>query len=380
MRSLPAERNAVGERVLLRSANMRKPWMWMFVCLIAISPGAGRSNAPSLPELPPYQKNSRESFDRVVRLEVEYDETFLEQHGDSVEDVITEAIAIHNMEWRRYRREWFVLGGLRFHPSESERDATYVLARFTHRTVHEPDTIHVNILGRQLEVYSNGRGSTAIGGLAYRGSDALLVSVAPGAPTQLIAYYLFHELGHAWDALDLPFRGGDSTYGAKSKITFDIDAGNEEVMEHATGPGDRTTRGRAPMLIRAKLADAWRETRDTTLYPRLHELLLHEPSPSNPAYLSKKETLLAAAGEAAPRIEQLIARYEVTRKDLRDDAETRQQIAQHYWRANDALANGDLACAAAEIETVKAIYASTPDVHFLVGAVEKKIQKKIRRR
>ena len=97
----------------------------MFVCLIAISPGAGRSSAPSLPERPPHQNASRESFDRVVRLEVEYDDTFLVQHGDSVEDVLTEAIAMHNMEWRRYRREWFVLGGLRFHPSETERDATY---------------------------------------------------------------------------------------------------------------------------------------------------------------------------------------------------------------------------------------------------------------
>ena len=257
-----------------------------------------------------------------------------------------------------------------------------VTSMFTHVSL-----LHIGVnmlalwfLGRQLEVYSSGRGSTAIGGLAYRGSDALLVSVTPGASTQLIAYYLFHELGHAWDALDIPFRGGDSTYGAKSKITFDIDAGNEEVMEHATGPGDRTTRGRAPMLIRAKLAHAWRETRGTALYPLLHDLLLHEPSPSNPAYRSKKEVLLAAAGPDAPRIEQVIARYEVTRGDLRDDVEIRQQIAQHYWRANDALANGDLACAAAEIETVKAIYASTPDVHFLVGAVEKKIQKKIRRR
>lgn len=352
----------------------------MFVCLIAISPGAGRSTALRLPETPPYQNATREPFDRVVRLEVEYDQTFLEQHGDKVEEVIEEAIAIHNMEWRRYRREWFVLGGLRFHPSGSERDATYVLARFMHRTVHDPDTIHVNILGRQLEVYSSGRGSTAIGGLAYRGSDALLVSVAPGATPPLIAYYLFHELGHSWDALDLPFRGGDSTFGAKSKLTFDIDAGNEEIMEHAAGPGDRTTRGRAPMLIRAKLADAWRETRGMALYPQLHDLLLHEPSPSNPTYLSKKKALLAAAGERAPRIEQVIARYEVTRSDLRDDVEIRQRIAQHYWRANDALANGDLACAAAEVEAVKAIYASTPDVHFLVGAVENKIQKKIRRR
>jgi len=357
----------------------------MFVCLIAISPGAGRSSNRGLPVHPPHQVAARaaldpEAFDRVIRLDVEYDETFLEQHGDRVEEVVTEAIALHNLEWRRYRREWFVPGSLTFRPSGDERDATYVLARFMHRTVHDHDTIHVNLLGRQLEVYSSGRGATAIGGLAYRGSDALLVSVAPGATTHLIAYYLFHELGHCWDALDIPFRGGDSTYGAKSKITFDIDAGNEEVMEHAPGPSDRTTRGRAPVVIRQKLAHAWRETGGTPLYGRLHELLLHEPSPSNPAYLRKKSELLADAGDAAERVESVIARYEVTRSDLRDDAELRQQIAEHYWRANGALAAGDLDCAAAEIEVIKSISASTPDVHFLVGAVEKKIQKKIRRR
>jgi hypothetical protein len=57
-----------------------------------------------------------------------------------------------------------------------------VLAKFLHRTAEPPDTIHVHITGRLLEVYTSGTHAMPIGGLAYRGSDALVISATPGSP------------------------------------------------------------------------------------------------------------------------------------------------------------------------------------------------------
>ncbi|HEV7765112.1 MAG TPA: hypothetical protein VGQ76_08935 [Thermoanaerobaculia bacterium] len=329
-----------------------------------------------LPTDPPKQPPIALDFDRVITLHVEYDETFFEQHGDGVEDVVREAIAMHNIEWRRYRREWFILGELTFRPSGSELDASYILANFLHRTVALPDAIHINIVGRQLEVYTSGTHAMAIGGLAYRGSDALLISAAPGVTAELLAYYLFHELGHCWDAYDIPFQGGDSTYGSKTRVTFVIDAGNEEIMEDSSGPLSRRTRGRAPMVIREKLLRARAATREIPVYPQLHDLLLHEPSPSNPAYVRKKREILEAAGDDAPKIVSVLQRYEITRRQLREDAEVRQQIAEHYWRANDAISNRDYDAADAELQAIRTIAVATPDVHLLVGAVERKVRKR----
>lgn len=355
---------------------MRTLFVWIFVCFASVFSGARHSDVAPLPGAPPPLRDvALPPFERVMRLNVEYDDALAEQHGDGVEEFIREAVAIHNLEWRKYRREWFVLGKLTYRPSSSDPDASYVLAKFLHRTTEEPDTIHVNITGRPLEVYTSGTHAMPIGGLAYRGSDALVVSATPGVTVDLLAYYLFHELGHCWDAYDIPFHGGDTTFGSKTRITFEVDAGNEEIMEDSPGPLPRGTPKRAPMIIHEKLARARAVARELPVYPAIHDLLLHEPSPSNPAYIEKKGVVLARAGADRGRVADLLRTYEITRRQMRDDAEVRQQIAAHYWRANDAIRNRDYETAEAELQTIRTIGAS-PDVHMLVGAVEKKVRRR----
>ena len=355
---------------------MRTLFVGLFVCLAAVISGGRHSHVAPTPAAPPRVAIATlPPFDRVMRLHVEYDDALLAQHGDGVEAFIREAIAIYNIEWRRYRREWFTLERLTFRPSAKDRDASYVLANFLHRTTEQPDTIHVNITGRPLEVYTSGTHAMAIGGLAYRGSDAVVVSSTPGVPVDVLAYYLFHELGHCWDAYDIPFHGGDTTFGNKTRMTFEVDAGNEELMEDSPGPLPRAAPSRAPAVIREKLARARSVAHEPPLYAAIHDLLLHEPSPSNPAYIAKKGAVLAAAGRRRGAIADLLRSYEITRRQLRDDAAVRQQIAEHYWRANDAIRNRDYDTADAELQMIRAIGAS-PDVHMLVGAVEKKVRRR----
>jgi hypothetical protein len=356
---------------------MRSPFVWMSVVLVSLVSGAvSHAHLQPLPNVPPALRAATvPPLDRVMQLNVEYDDALVEQHGEHLEEFVREAIAVHNVEWRRYRREWFTLGKLTYRPSTSDRDASYVLAKFLHRTTEEPDTIHVNITGRPLEVYTSGTDAMPIGGLAYRGSDAVLVSATPGVTTELLAYYLFHELGHCWDAYDIPFRGGDTTFGSKTRMTFDLDAGNEEIMEDSSGPLPRSTPGRAPMVIREKLARARAVARDLAVYPAIHDLMLHESSPSNSDYIEKKGVVLARAGADREKVADLLRRYEITRRQMREDSEVRQQIAGHYWRANDAIRNRDYETADAELQMIRTIGAS-PDVHMLVGAVEKKVRRR----
>lgn len=355
---------------------MRNSLLWLGVCLVSLACGAWHAAAVSMPDSPPSVANAVvPAFARVIQLNVEYDDALAEQHGEGVEELIREAIAIHNVEWSRYRREWFELGQLTRRASSPDRDASYVLAKFLHRTTEQPDTIHVNITGRPLEVYTNGTHAMPIGGLAYRGSDALVISATPGVTVDLLAYYLFHELGHCWDAYDIPFRGGDTTFGNKTRLTFDVDAGNEEIMDDSLGPLPRDTPRRAPMVIREKLARARAVARDLPRYGAIHDLLLHEPSPANPDYIEKKGVVLANAGTDRSKIADLLRAYEITQRQLRDDIEVRQQIAEHYWRANDAIRKHDYETADAELQMIRAIGAS-PDVHMLVGAVEKKVRRR----
>ena len=355
---------------------MPRVFLWMSVCLASLAGGTRYSPAPLLPAAPPPANRAvLPPFDRVIRLNVEYDQALAEQHGHALEQFIREAIAIHNVEWRRYRREWFTLGELTFRASTSDLDASYVLAKFLHRTTEQPDTIHVNITGRPLEVYSSGTGARPIGGLAYRGSDALVISATPGVAVDQLAYYLFHELGHCWDAYDIPFHGGETTFGHKTRITFDLDAGNEEIIADSPGPLPRGAPKRAPMVIRQKLARARAVARELPVYAAIHDLMLHEPSPSNSVYIEKKGVVLARAGADRGRVADLLRNYEITRRQLRDDAEVRQQIADHYWRANDAIRNRDYETADAELQMIRSVSA-TPDVHMLVGAVEKKVRRR----
>lgn len=354
---------------------MRIPLVWMCVCFASVLFGARPSGVMTLPVAPPSLRQvTLPQFDRVIRLNVEYDDALLEQHGDRLPQFIHEAIAIHNIEWRQYRREWFELGQLTYHPSTDDRDASYVLAKFFRRTTEQADTIHVKLTGRALEVYSSGTDARPIGGLAYRGSDALVISATPGVSVDLLAYYLFHELGHCWDAYDIPFHGGETTFGSKTRMTFDIDAGNEEIMDDSPGPLPRNAPRRAPMVLREKLARARAVARGLPVYPAIHDLLLHEPSPSNPVYIEKKGVVLATAGAHRRKVADLLRNYEITRRQMRDDAALRQQIADHYWRANDAIRKRDYETADAELEMIRAIAAS-PDVHMLVGAVQKKVRR-----
>ncbi|HEY0142142.1 MAG TPA: hypothetical protein VGF48_14680 [Thermoanaerobaculia bacterium] len=352
---------------------MRTNGGWLGVCAVVLL--VTRSGVPpaALPELPPPQRTASWSIERTIRLSIEVDEAFVAEHGPRTVEVLQEAIALHNVHWRRYRREWFVLARLRTVPSSRELDASYLLANFLHRTSEERDTIHVTVAGRQLEVYSNGRNAMAIGGLAYRGSDAVLISAPRGVTGELLAYYLFHEIGHCWDALDIPFGGGETTFGQRTRATFQIDAGNEEVMEDAAGPAPRDTPRLAPALIRAKLARARAAARETPYAVALHDLFLHEASPANPAYVRKKEELLAVA---PPSIAEVVAQYERTRHHLREDSEMRQQIAEHYWRANDAIRRREYEAAEVELEAIRTLYEVAPDIHFLVGAVERKVRKR----
>ena len=355
---------------------MPRVFLWMSVCLASLVGGLGYSPIPGLPAAPPSTSRAvLPPFDRVIRLNVEYDEVLAEQHGERLEDFIRETIAIHNLEWRRYRREWFQLDRLTLRPSTDDLDASYVLAKFLHRTTEAPDTIHVLITGRPLEVYTSGTSAVPIGGLAYRGSDALLVTATPGVSVGLLAFYLFHELGHCWDAYDIPFHGGETTFGSKTRMTFEVDAGNEEIMEDSAGPLPRNTPKRAPMVIREKLDRARAVTRELPVYTAIHDLLLHEPSPSNPAYIEKKGIVLARAGADRAKVADLLRTYEITRNQLRDDAAIRQQIAEHYWRANDAIRKRDYETADAELEMIRTIGA-LPDVHMLVGAVQKKVRRR----
>ena len=125
------------------------------------------------------------------------------------------------------------------------------------------------------------------------------------------------------------------------------------------------------MMIREKLARARAVAREVPLHGAIHDLLLHEPSPSNPAYIEKKGVVLANAGADRETIAQLLRTYEITQRQLRDDAEVRQQIAEHYWRANDAIRKRDYETADAELQMLRSIGAA-PDVHMLIGAVQKK--------
>lgn len=326
------------------------------------------------PVTPPLQPQPRGN---VVRVLVEYDDDFARGRADA-EEAIAHAFAIVNVEWQRYRGEWFELAAMERRPAGGELDASHVLATFLLSRASEQNTIHVRIVGRQLEVYSDGRRAIPIGGLAFRGSDALVVSAPENVTVDLLAYYLFHEIGHLWEAYDIPFGGGDTTFGEKSRYTFAVDAGNAVILDESRGPAPRETPNLAPAILRARLASARRLTRDARLLARLHDVLLHEATPSNPAWVRKKAELFAATDD--PRIRRLITEQEVTRGEAREESEVRRQLAAHYWRAHEALERGDTATAECELAMMRQTQEqeANANVRILVGAVERKIRKRAR--
>lgn len=360
---------AVLEHVIVRT---------VFAALLASLVTTAAPEKIVFPPVPPrHEAPDLTGGDPVINVRVEYDEHLVAQHGDRVEEFIREAVMTHAIAWRRYRREWFAIERISFGPSGGERDASYVLASFQRRSPELPRTIHLRLVGRTLEVYTNAVSAVPVGGVAYRGSDAVVISATPSVSAELVGYYLFHEIGHCWDAHDLPFGGGDSTYGSKSRYTFEVDAGNAEIIQDSRGPKPRAAPARAPRMIEGKLAEAEALGLEPETNARVRDLLLHEPSPANPSYQRKKRQLLSSQPRPdAARIAALLKPYEITRSHVRQDGDLRARIAEHYWRASDALARHDYLTAEHELAAIRAADRQSPDIHLLVGAVERKIRRR----
>ncbi len=346
---------------------------WVVVALSSLLV-TGAPDGGGFPEKPPLRPSSNTARQNV-RLRIVVDDAFVKAHGRDWRAFIEEAVAIHNVEWQRVRREWFEIDRIVVEPSAGVRDASWVLARLNQTTVHEPGTIHVRITGEPLYVYSDGVSARAIGGLAWRGSDTAVVSATRGLRVDLAAYYLFHEIGHCWEAFDLPFGGGHSTFGSKRSVTFEVDAGNGQIMEDSRGPRPRDAPKYAPGLLRARIAAARHATKNPDLFRRLHDLMLHEPSPANREYLAKRDALLARAGSERPALSAFIRTWEITPRHAREEAAARAHLAEQYWIANDAVARGDVQTAATALDAIDDLHDEHADVHFLVAAVEKKVRR-----
>ena len=348
---------------------------WVVVGFLSLLFTGSTVNLGSLPDSPPPRPHTPLS-DPVIRLRIIVDDTLAAIHGDELRSFVAEMVAIHNIEWRRLRREWFTIEQISVEPAAPTRDASWLLADLVQRTAYEADVIHVRMTGGPLEVYSNSRSARPIGGLAYRASDVVLISAARGVNAELAAYYLFHEIGHCWEAFDLPFGGGHSTFGSKRFATFTVDAGNGQIIEDSPGPQPRDTPWLAPAAVRAKAAAARKITSDPMIYRRLRDLLLHEPSASNPEYVAKRAALLDAAGTDRAAVLVLLKRYEITPQQIRADAEVRQDLAEQYWIASDAIARGDLATANEALAAIHLLHdAQHGDARLLVAAVGRKVRR-----
>lgn len=351
-------------------------WVVAALSSLLVTGAPGVRGFPEEP--PPSSSDIADAVSQTVRLRIVVDGAFVESRGRGWRAFIEEAVAIHNVEWRRVRREWFEIAEIVIEPSNGVRDASWVLARLNQTTTHEPGMIHVRITGEPLYVYSDGVSARAVGGLAWRGSDTAVVSATRGAGVDLVAYYLFHEIGHCWEAFDLPFGGGHSAFGSKRSVTFEVDAGNGQIMEDSRGPRPRDARNYAPSLLRARIAAARRATKNPALFRKLHDLMLHEPSPANRDYVAKRERLLAGAGSERRTLSAFLTRYEITPHQAREEAAARAHLAEQYWIANDAVARGDVDAAAAALEGLGELHDEHADVHFLVAAVEKKVRRATR--
>lgn len=352
-----------------------RPVGWVvLVGVLSLAAASSSVEVAPAPIVPPPQKGVSPA-DPTIDLRIRVDESLARAHGRRLSAFLAEAVAIHNVEWRRVRREWFRIAEIVVEPGIAERDAIYLLSDLVHRTVQEPRTVHVRVSGSPLELYSGGK-VRQIGGLAFRGLDAVIVTAVPGTTTDLLAYYLFHEIGHCWDAFDLPFEGGNSTFGSKRFATFEVDAGNAQIMEDSPGPRPRDTPNFATAVIRSKLAAARRLARDPQLHRQLHDLLLHDASSSNPAYVAKRSRLLARSGVQRRAVARFLARYEVTARQAREEAATRRELSGHYWVASDAIARGDTALAAEALRSIETLLAGeSGDTRLLVAAVGRKVRR-----
>ena len=347
---------------------------WVVVALSSLLLSGSSVRFARSPEAPPVTPRA-ELAERLIRLRIAVDDTFVRHHGADYESFVHEIVAIHNIEWRRLRHEWFEVADVSIIPSTGIRDASWVLSNHVHQTVHEPDTINVRITGEPLEIYGNGVTPRPVGGLAFRGSDTVVISATRTVNADLAAYYLFHEIGHCWDAFDLPFGGGHSTFGSKRFATFDVDAGNGQIMEDSRGPRPRDTRNLAPAFIRARLMRARAAVTNPEVFRRLHDLLLHEPSPINRAYVAKRKNLLRTAGADRAAVSRILKQYEISPRHAKAEADSRRELADQYWIANDAIRRGDVLRAEIALAVIDRIQAeSDADAHLVVAAVGRKIR------
>jgi hypothetical protein len=70
----------------------------------------------------------------------------------------------------------------------------------------------------------------------------------------------------------------------------------------------------------------------------------------------------------------------VTPRERREETEVRRQLAAHYWRAHEALEQGQAGVAEEELEAMRVLQEAeaNANVRILVGAVERKIRKRTR--
>jgi hypothetical protein len=341
--------------------------------LVLLPLAVRRSAAPTEP--PPQYHRKPVARQTVIRVHVAYDRDVAARHGPALEWTLREALALHSMEWRQYRSERFELASMRLLDTGREHDGIYVLSRFFTQTDEAPHTIHVLVVGRTLDVYAGSR-RIRVRGLALRGSDALLVSATQSTRTDVLAYYLFHEIGHLWGTHDLPFAGGNSTYGSKSAgYSYALDVGNAEILQASSGPAPRRTPKLAPAIISHHLDRARRLTPDARLRKQLLDIVLHQPSPANQIYQRKKRALLAAAGGEGASIRGFLRQFEKGGDRIPGDVvRDQRRIADHYWRANELIASRQYRAAEREITALQSIAAGSADVHLLVAAMEKKIR------
>jgi hypothetical protein len=345
---------------------------WVVLAVFSLPFSGSTGGVPSFPDAAPPQRQKAVA-ESVVRLRIVVDDVFATARGNDLYSFLDEVVAIHNIEWLRVRDERFEIESIRIETGNRTRDASWHLADLAQRTAHERGVLHVKITGQPLEIYSNGTSARPVGGLAYRGADVAVISATRSVPADLAAYYLFHEIGHCWDAFDLPFGGGHSTFGDKRFATFAIDAGNVQIIEDSYGPRPRDTPWLAPAHIRARLATARAATKNPVTYKLLRDLILHEPSRANRDYVAKRKIVLAKAGSDRKAIARVLNRFEITPQVARaDDAEARQNFEEQYWIANDALLRGDLDSARAALASIDTHALHNRDARRLVAAAGKR--------
>src|SRR5687768_1399923 len=96
--------------------------------------GHSWSRADQMRPAPPTTDNRRAqewlSPQQVVRVKVAYDADFARDRAGKAEEVIAQALDLVNIEWQRYRGEWFETAEMQLQSSGDELDASHVLGRF----------------------------------------------------------------------------------------------------------------------------------------------------------------------------------------------------------------------------------------------------------